>query len=87
MYVCVCVCVCVRAGISMCVRQEATRAVGAEWGFMMKFSGNLKSPIIEPESEKKMEKMGGKGREVGREKIGGMRERRRRRRRRRRRTG
>ncbi len=40
----------------MCVWQEATRAVGAEWGFMMKFSGNLKSPIIEPESEKEMEK-------------------------------
>lgn len=40
------------ASISLCVWQEATRAVGAEWGFMMKFSGNLKSPIIEPESEK-----------------------------------
>lgn len=39
--------------IYVCVWQEATRAVVAEWGFMMKFSGNLKSPIIEPESGKK----------------------------------
>lgn len=42
---------------------EATRAVGSEWGFMMKCSVNLKFPIIEPESWKKMEKR--KGREVG----------------------
>lgn len=44
------------ASISLCVWQEATRAVRAEWGFMMKFSGNLKSPIIEPESEKNRER-------------------------------
>lgn len=46
--------------IYMCVWREATRAVGAEWGFMMKFSGNLKSTIIEPESGKKMERGGRK---------------------------
>lgn len=51
--------------ISLCVWQEATRAVRAEWGFMMKFRGNLKSPIIEPESEK--------NRERGERERGGMR--------------
>lgn len=30
---------------SLCVWHEASRAEGAECGFMMKFSGNLKSPI------------------------------------------
>lgn len=49
MLACACKCVCIFA----CVWKEATRAVVAEWGYMMKFSGNLKSPIIEPGSEKK----------------------------------
>lgn len=57
---------CVRLHIFVCLA-GGNRAVRAEWGFMMKFSGNLKSPIIEPESEKKRRKGGKREREVERE--------------------